>query len=468
MWRRAARAVGAQAVGPQGGPGGRDALGAIGGGADALEAAVAEALARVDAVEPDLGAVVALVADRGGPSPGPLCGLLVGVKDLFAVAGQPRACGAPDLVDLAPQPAHATAVQRLADAGAAVLARLALHPLAFGITGLGTANPVAPGRVAGGSSSGSAAAVAAGLVHAALGTDTGGSVRIPASCCGLAGLKTTRGRVPVDGVAPLAPSLDTVGPLAADAAGCALLLAVLAPEAVGLGAGADAEALTAFARDVAAARPEGLRVGVPAETRAARLDPEVRAAWQRRLDEAAEAGARIVEVSLPSLLRAPAANGVVLGSEAARTHATSRARWHRALPAEVAARLERGRARTAGEVEGAWRTAAALRAEAHAVLDDVDVLCTPTLPCRVPRVGATDIAVDGVAEPVVTALTRLTNPWNLSGLPAGSVPAGRDADGAPLGLQVVGPADGEAVVLRAMAALTEGGAGPLSPGGERR
>ena len=455
----------ARAFGAGVGPGGRDALDAIGDGAGALEEAVAEALARVEAVEPALGAVVALVADRGGPSPGPLSGLLVGIKDLIAIAGQPRACGAPDLVDLAPQPAHATAVERLVDAGAALLARLALHPLAFGITGLGTANPVAPGRVAGGSSSGSAAAVAAGLVHAALGTDTGGSVRIPAACCGLAGMKPTWRRVPVDGVAPLAPSLDTVGPLAVDPAGCALLLGAMAPEVCGLTPGADGGALTDFAREVANARAEDLRVGVPAETVVARLDPEVRAAWQRRLEGARKAGAALVEVSLPSLHGAPAANGVVLGAEAARVHTASRPRWHVALPGEVAARLEQGRARTPEEVEAARRTAASLRAEAHEVLDDVDVLCTPTLPCRVPRVGASEIAVDGFVEPVVTALTRLTNPWNLTGLPAGSVPAGRDAGGAPIGVQVIGPADGEIRVLRAMAALS---AASISPGGAVR
>ncbi|MFO8074528.1 MAG: amidase [Egibacteraceae bacterium] len=422
-------------------------------GSAALGAALAEARARTAAVEPDLGAVLALLDERGAPARGPLAGLVVGVKDLLAVAGQPRTCGAPALVGLDPQPAHAVAVSRLVDAGASLLARLALHPLAFGVTGLGTTNPVAPGRVAGGSSSGSAAAVAAGLVHAALGTDTGGSVRIPAACCGLAGLKTTWGRVPVDGVAPLAPSLDTVGPLAADAAGCALLLAALDPAAAGLGPSAGAADVVDFAATVAAAGPAGLRIGVPAETRRARLDPEVRAAWQRSLDRARAAGASIVEVSVPSLPRAPAANGVVLGAEAARTHAASRARWRRALPAEVAARLEWGRARTAGEVAAARRVGEAVRAEALEALAGLDVLCTPTLPCRVPRLGAEEVDVDGVAEPVVTALTRLTNPWNLSGLPAGSVPAGRDRDGAPIGVQVVGPATGEAGLLRAMSAL---------------
>lgn len=418
---------------------------------------VAAATARIAEVEPGLGAVVARCRGQSeGREDAPLSGLLLGVKDLIAVAGEPRACGAPELVDLRPQPVDATAVAALRAAGATVFARLALHPLAFGVTGRATRNPAAPDRLAGGSSSGSAAAVAVGIVHAALGTDTGGSVRIPAACCGVAGLKPTRGRIALDGVAPLAPSLDTLGPIAADAAGCGVLSAVLDPAAFGLAAPADRAVLRDLAEQLARTPLAGLRIGVPREVRRARLDPDVRAAWEALLARAEVAGARVTEVSLPALPSAPAANGTLLGFEAAAVHAASAPRWRATLPDEVAVRLERGRDLAPGQAHAARRVGAELAGQAHAAFAHVDVLCTPTLPCRVPAVGAVTVEVDGVAEPVVTALTRLTNPWNLSGLPAGTVPIGRDGGphgGAPIGVQLVGARDDEAGVLAAMAAV---------------
>jgi aspartyl-tRNA(Asn)/glutamyl-tRNA(Gln) amidotransferase subunit A len=206
------------------GPGDLHAAGAVravAAGEATAEGLLDDACTRAAAWEPDLGAVVTEVRRLrpGAQTAGrPLHGAVLGIKDLMAVAGTPRLLGAPELAEPAPRADDAVAVARLADAGASIAFTLQTHPLAFGIITPQTGNPRAPGKVAGGSTGGVAAALAAGFIHGGLGTDTGGSVRIPAACCGVVGLKTTRGRVPLTGVADLAWSLDTVGPLAATVA----------------------------------------------------------------------------------------------------------------------------------------------------------------------------------------------------------------------------------------------------------
>ncbi|WP_165492181.1 amidase [Egibacter rhizosphaerae] len=419
--------------------------------------------ARARCAEDDLGAVVAVVEDRDG-GPGPLADTPVGVKDLFAVAGHPRYCGLPPdragrLVDTEPQPEDAEAVARLARAGAPIVARVASHALAFGVIGHGVTNLAAPGRITGGSSSGSAAALAAGLVDIALGTDTGGSVRIPAACCGVVGVKTTRGLVPLTGVQDLAWSLDTVGPLARDVPTAAAALAVLAGRDGNRVAGhlwdgssgdpASEPTLPAPPAEPPAADPESLVVGVPTATRRERLDPEVREIWEARLAAFGAAGASLVPVDLPALEEAHAANGRVLCAEAAAVHANGD--WS-AAPEDVRPRLELGHDLAATSVARAHRVGQRLRAELRAAAERVDVLCTPTLPCRVPEVGQATVEIDGVAEDTTPTLTRLTNPWNLAGAPAASVPAGTDADGVPVGLQLIAPPGGEQSLLRGMVA----------------
>ncbi len=383
----------------------------------------------------------------GEASGGPLHGLRVGVKDLIAVEGVPRLLGAPELADPTPQPRDAVCVARLRRAGAAIVATTATHALAYGIVTPQTVNPRVPERIAGGSSGGSAAALAAGLVDGALGSDTGGSIRIPAACCAVVGLKTTLGLVPVDGVQPLAPSLDTVGPMARDVATTARLLAAL---------------LERGAFD--AAPPAALRIGVPLQVRRARLDPEVRSVWHTVLAAAAAAGAQVVDVDVPALRESHAANGRLLAAEAARTHATAFAATPQLFPADVRERLAGAHPLDSAPVRAARRVQAELCDQLARIFDHTDVLVTPTLPCRIPRVGVDPIMVDGHGERLVSAMTRGTNSWNLAGVPAGSVPAGSDDDGGPIGVQVVGPQHGEATVLTAMALLEElcGGLDPVS------
>ncbi|MEX0659407.1 MAG: amidase [Egibacteraceae bacterium] len=421
---------------------------------------VRQAAVRRDAWEPGLGAVVEwLDPPLEGAPRGPLAGVILGVKDLLAVAGVRRVCGAPDLTDPAPQSVHATAVARLLDAGATVVATLALHQFAYGLVTPQVGNPRAPGRVAGGSSGGSAAALATGMVQGSLGTDTGGSVRIPAACCGVVGLKTTRGLVPLTGVQPLAPSLDTVGPMARSVAEAGVLLDAIA----GYDPADDHSVEAAPAPDPPPLAQ--LRLGVPTQVRAMRMDPDVRGVWEATLEMLAAAGARVTSVDVPALEGAATANGQVLGAEAALIHGDRLAAHADRFWPDVRARLERGRELRATDLAAAHGHAARLRAQVRTVFGDVDVLVTPTLPCVVPAVGADPVVVDGHAEAVVGVLTRFTNPWNLAGVPAGSVPAGVDAAGAPVGVQVVGPWFAEPVVLAVMAAIEDlrGGPWPIEP-----
>lgn len=414
--------------------------------------------------EPWLGAVVEWLDPPLGDGGGALAGMSLGVKDLIAVAGLPRRCAAPGLVDEGPQPEHATVVARLLDAGAEVVATTQLHQLAYGIISPQTRNPRAPERVAGGSSGGSGAAVAAGLVEAALGTDTGGSVRIPAAGCGVVGLKPTRGLVPLTGVQPLAWSLDTVGALAGSVDEVSRVMRVLAGEDP-----ADPYSLSAPsgapAMETPASPPpvERLRVGVPRELRDARMDDEVRAVWEGVLSDLAGAGADVHDVDLPALPEAPAANGRVLGAEAAAVHGERLAAHPERFWPSVRSRLEAGVQLRASTVAADRHLGAQLRRQLRDAFADVDVLVTPTLPCRVPPVDTDPVVVGGVEEAVTTAMTRFTNPWNLTGMPAGSVPAGRDGDGAPVGVQVVGAWFAEADVLAGMAAVEWLRGGPWPP-----
>ncbi|MPZ74273.1 MAG: Asp-tRNA(Asn)/Glu-tRNA(Gln) amidotransferase GatCAB subunit A, partial [Nitriliruptorales bacterium] len=268
------------------------------------------------------GAVVTWVDRAAGP--GPLRGLRLGVKDVIAVEGVPRLCGAPGFVDDTPQPRDATCVARLVADGALLVATTTTHQLSYGVTTPGVSNPVAPDRIAGGSSGGSAAALATGLVDGALGTDTAGSVRIPAACCGLTALKPTEGIVPRDGVQPLSPTLDTVGPMARDVATLTAMLSSLA------------------AAEIRPRLPAGLRVGVVEEAWESRLHDEVRTAWAGVLDVLRGQGARTAAVSIPQWDESHRAAGRIIAREAWKLHRDRLRRHAEALDPDVRVVLESG------------------------------------------------------------------------------------------------------------------------------
>lgn len=370
---------------------------------------------------------------------GPLHGIAVGVKDLIDVAGLPTRCGSNVLADAPPAEADAPVVARLRAAGAVVVAKLHTQEFAHGPTGdvaaTGPArNPHDPTRITGGSSSGSAAAVAAGYLPLALGTDTGCSVRIPAALCGVVGLKPTYGRLTTRGVFPLAESLDHVGLLAGDAAGAALAWSVLG------GRGDDAPVAVG-----------GLRVGVPVDDYWRPADPTIATWTATAISALADAGARVVEVRTPMIEDLVATYPVIVGNEAYATHA----RWLAERPADyqplIRDRLLSFAGRPAVEYIDAQRTRHRLGSEFAAAVGDVDVLMLPASRLRATPIGAASVPVDGRDVPVRPALLALNSPFNLTGWPAVSVPA--PVMGLPVGVQIVGVRLDEHGILDVAAAL---------------
>ncbi len=388
-------------------------------------------------VEPRDALELARAAERArsdGVTLGPLHGVPVAVKDLFDVRGwETSGCCRAYRGNVAR--ADAALVTRLRSAGAIVVGKTNQHELACGATNVVSAcgptrNPWDPARITGGSSGGSGAAVAAGVVPVALGTDTGGSIRIPASYCGCLGLKPTTGRLPAEGMMPLAPSLDCPGPMAATAEDLALAWAILA--------GRDAPRLAPRAPT---------RVGVLggwfARARADQLGA-VRAAGEAF----AAAGAEVVE--LPG-------EGIEDVFEVWRTLAWAEfAEAHRALlertdllGERTAMALRFGAERTPEQRAAARARAAEIRAWFRERLAGVDALLTPATPTPAPPAEADEVELaPGVAVDVHRGGPAwCTEPVNLSGLPALAMPAGRSAEGLPLSVQLVGPEDGELLLL---------------------
>ncbi len=375
--------------------------------------------------------------------PGPGDGPLVAVKDLVDVAGLPTTCGCRAVAEAAqPAAADAACVAAVRAGGGRIVGKTALHELAFGVSGenpwYGTPqNPLDAGRVPGGSSSGSAVAVAAGDADVAIGTDTGGSVRIPAACCGVVGLKTTFGALPLDGVRALAPSFDTVGPMGATVAAVALGWELLSA-GTAAGAGTPGDGPLGAAREAVAggrvARLRGL----------AHVDPEIDEAVDTAL-----AGCRLAldPVRLDSWEPAFRAHRVVLASEAYAVDGPLLS--GEGVGDEVRAKLLRGAELTAGEVAVARETGSAFRAALLELLGRVGVLALPTIPCPPPLLGAP-----------VDRLVWLTAPVNLAGFPALSVPVPLPRHvwaGGWASVQLVGPPGSEVELLQVGARVEQQG-----------
>jgi aspartyl-tRNA(Asn)/glutamyl-tRNA(Gln) amidotransferase subunit A len=388
-----------------------------------------------------------------GRPQGPLHGVPVALKDLFLTAAVRTTAGSKILGDAVPD-TDATVVKRLRAAGAIVLGKLNMHEFAYGPEGLNdhyghARNPWDrhEARIAGGSSSGSGVAVAAGLAPGALGSDTGGSIRIPAALCGITGLKPTYGRVSRAGVLPLSWSMDHAGPMARTAADCALMLGAMA--------GYDPDDPTTSVLPVppylAALNGEvkGLRIGLLRSFFLETSAPEVRAAVEAAATLLADHGAVVDEVTLPHLANVPAATMAIIASEALAYHAT----WVRTRPGEyqrdVIERLRAGAFVTGVQYVRAQQLRVVARREVDAALARRDVLLGPTVPITAPRLGEREVSIDGVASDARSALIRFTRPFNFSGHPACAVPCGFSATGLPLGMQFIGRPFDEATVLRA-------------------
>jgi aspartyl-tRNA(Asn)/glutamyl-tRNA(Gln) amidotransferase subunit A len=375
---------------------------------------------------------------------GPLHGVPVALKDIIDVAGVRTTAASALYKDWVPEH-DAEVVRRLRQAGAVIIGKNNLHEFAYGGSSLvshfgDVHNPWDVGRMAGGSSGGSAAAVAAGLVYAAIGTDTAGSIREPAALCGCVGLKPTYGRVSSRGVIPLSRSLDHVGPLAATVEDVAVVLQAIA----GYDAG-DLGSVDVPVADYLSALREGakkLRVGVPRGYFFDDLDAEVASAIEQALRELSSLGAEIREVQLDVPI-----DRTLQAAEAYAYHAENVAKSPELYQAETLRRIRSGEAVTAAEYIQRRRDLEEARRNIGRVFADVDVLVTPTTTAPAPAIA--DLKSDPDAlRPAELKLLRNTRPFNVWGLPAISVPCGFTQSGLPVGMQIAGPHWREDLVLR--------------------
>ncbi len=428
--------------------------------------AVRAHLDRIAALDGDLRAFITVTTDAAldaarsaeaelasGREVGPLHGVPFALKDLFDTADVRTTGGSKILADRVPT-ADSTVARRLRAAGAILLGKLNMHEFAYGPEGLnahyGTSrNPwdAADTRIAGGSSSGSGVAVAAGLASFALGSDTGGSIRIPAALCGIVGLKPTYGRVSRAGVLPLAWSMDHVGPMTRTAADAALLLRVMAGYDP-----ADPTTSVLPAVDYTAALTgsvKGLRVGLLRSFFMEAAAPDVRQAVEAAAKTLTSLGATVDEVQLGHVGDVAAASLAIVGAEALAYHAE----WVRTRPGDyqpdVLERLRMGAFVSGVHYVRAQQARALFRATVDEALAKRDVLLAPATPIVATRVGERDAVLgDGKAD-VRASLIRLTRPFNFSGHPACAMPCGFTAGGLPIGMQIVGRPFDEATVLRA-------------------
>ncbi len=383
---------------------------------------------------------------------GALHGVPLAHKDMYYQAGKPCTCGSSIRKDFVPD-TTATVIERLATAGAYTIAGLNMAEFAQNPTGHNAHygdchNPWGLERVTGGSSSGSGAAVASRFVYMALGSDTGGSIRLPASACGVTGLKPTQTRVSRAGVMPLSFSHDNVGPLARTARDCARALGIIAG-----GDPRDPTSAQVPVPDYEAALDgdvRGLRIGMPTNCFRDDADAEIVDAIERAVGVLAERGAQVVRLALPLMDAIAAYGGIVSRVEGAAIHA----QWMRERPADYAvhlsARLYAGYAIPGTYyVEALSRRGPILKAFAAEVFGQVDVLAAPTIRSRLPTLAETDIDKGPPGtEHRFMALSAYTRPFNYLGVPAVSIPCGLDTNGLPIGLQIIGRPFAEARVLR--------------------
>lgn len=442
----------------------REAAGRLRSGEVSSVELAAAALDAVDRLEGRLNAFVlvdregaaeaaeAADARLAGGGAGPLTGIPVAVKDIVDMAGLPTRCGSAAYSGR-PRPADAAAVSRLRGAGAVIIGKTATHELACGVYSAPVANPWDPARIPGGSSGGSGAAVAAGLVPAAVGSDTGGSIRIPAALCGVTGLKPTYGLTPTAGVEPLAWSLDHLGPLAASVEDCAFALEAMA------GGGDYTSELGGGVR--------GMRIGVLAGPPFSPAAPDVEAAFRAAVEVLAGLGAAPEELDIPELGYTLDAEFALVGTEAAARHRRLLRGRPELIDPAIRQVLTAGTLMPAPHYLKACQAREAVRAAVRREMEGrrLDLLVSPTLPAAAVRPDQQEVELGGEMEPVTAAYVRTTAPFNLTGQPALSVPCGLDRDGLPVGLQLAGRPFGERDVLRAGAAYeaASGGLGRLPP-----
>jgi aspartyl-tRNA(Asn)/glutamyl-tRNA(Gln) amidotransferase subunit A len=384
---------------------------------------------------------------------GPLHGIPISLKDNIYTKDVRTTGGSKILSGFVPLH-DAPVVTLLKKAGAVILGKTNMHEFAYGVTTDNphfgpTRNPWDLQRIPGGSSGGSAAALAAGLCYGSIGTDTGGSIRIPASLCGVVGLKPGVGRVNTEDVIPLSRTLDFVGPLGRSAEDAAFLLA-----AISIKGGTDRKILPGKRSSSRGRRP---RMGIPKEFFLEVMEPAVEAAFQSSLQVLKKRGARFKDVSLPQLLESEEAGNQIAWAEATQYH--QEAGWFPEHAAEygedVRARLEMGAKVTAVTYRRAMKLRERFIKSFHEVLasQGIDALVAPTTPIPAPRIGEETVSIKGAKHSVRALLLRLNRPANLAGVPAISVPGGLTKNGLPVGLQFIAAWADEPLLLEIASAF---------------
>lgn len=378
-----------------------------------------------------------------GKDRGPLHGIPIAHKDLYHTAGVRTTNGSKIFADYVPD-ADAVVVRKLREAGVASLGKLNLHEMAYGITSTNphygaVRNPYDPDCIPGGSSGGSGAAVAAGIVYGATGSDTGGSIRIPASFCGTVGFKPTYGRVSCDGCFPLGMSLDHMGPLARSVEDAALLLEAMAGESFPVTPNA------------------GVRIGLPDNFYLESTQPEVRDAVEQAARRAEGEGARVIRVHVPDPEDLTATARIILLFEAATVLLPYMHRREE-FGEDVLSLLEAGAAVPPMDYIRACAAANRLRAAWAKLFQDIDVLFAPATPTVAPKIGQKTITLADLEKEQDTRLlsTRTCRGINLLGYPAISIPYGQSGAGMPIGLQIVGALNQDQMVLNVAAAVEAG------------
>ena len=422
-------------------------------------------LDRISRLNPHLNAFLTVTADRAladarraekeilaGRWRGPLHGVPISLKDNIWTRGIRTTAGSKVLADFVPD-RDATVARRLRHAGAVLLGKTNMHEFAYGVTSTNphygpARNPWDLARIPGGSSGGSAAALAAGLCFASIGSDTGGSIRIPAALCGIVGLKPTFGRVSCFGVIPLARSLDHTGPLARTVADAAIALRAIA--------GRDPLDPTTSARPVPdylqalRRKPARVRLGWPREYFWEKLDPEVHRIAESAARSFTDLGSTIEEVSLPHLRASEDPSTHIALAEARQFHESSG--WYPARAADygedVRKRLELASDVRAVDYLAAFVFRKLLSADFDAAFSRVDAILAPTTPIPAPLIDEKLARIGAEEESVRSALLRLNRPANFTGHPAISVPCGFTSSGLPIGLQLIGRSFDELSLLR--------------------
>lgn len=412
-----------------------------------------QCLDRISKLQPKLNAWITVTGDLAlaeaekrdqelaqGKDRGPLHGIPIGLKDLFLTKGIRTTGGSKIFENFVPD-WDADIVVTLRNAGAVSLGKLNLHELAYGITSTNhwfgpVRNPWDPDRIPGGSSGGSSVVVATGMALMAIGTDTGGSIRIPASFCGICGIKPTFDLVSRHGCMPLGWSLDHVGPMCATVQDTALSLTALT--------GADYSSKEKSLK--------GLKVGLPTNFFFERCDPEVRVAVEKMADAARNAGAEVKSLHIDGvadLVQVARTTLLAEAADAVRDHWEERDKFS----PEVLALIDEGRKVSGSDYVRAQKSRAELSDKFKKIFDQIDVLFAPGTPTPAPKIGEKTLEIDGVVDDVRLATTRVLRPINATGVPTLSIPSGFSSNGLPLGLQIIGRANQETLLFRVGSAI---------------